>query len=252
MTIKQIEKNIVERGFTEGWIQPEPPKQSTGKRSPSSDPDLRAWRRHSSCNGRATAVTVYEKADRIGGLLRYGIPNFKLEKHIVDRRVEQMAAEGVQFVTNAHVGVKRAGRRAATEFDAIVLAGGAEQPRDLKVPGRELKGIHFAMEFLPQQNRRCLGDALDPEQDILATGQARRHHRRRRHGCRLLGNSAIDKSRSPCISSRSCPSLPRTGLRRPRGHFGRCNCAPKARMKKAAFATGASRQPASAAIRTAM
>ena len=104
-------------------------------------------------------MTVYEKADRIGGLLRYGIPNFKMEKHIIDRRVEQMSAEGVQFVTNAHVGVNIAVEDLQHKFHAIVLAGGAEQPRDLKVPGRELKGIYFAMEFLPQQNRRCLGDS---------------------------------------------------------------------------------------------
>jgi glutamate synthase (NADPH/NADH) small chain len=117
------------------------------------------------------AVTVYEKADRIGGLLRYGIPNFKLEKHIIDRRIEQMTAEGVQFVTNAHIGQNVSARDLQRDFDAIVLAGGSEQPRDLKVPGRELRGIHFAMEYLPQQNRRCLGDILDTGADILATGK---------------------------------------------------------------------------------
>jgi glutamate synthase (NADPH) small chain len=117
------------------------------------------------------AVTVYEKADRVGGLLRYGIPNFKLEKHIVDRRVEQMSAEGVEFVTNVHVGAGIAVKELQHKFDAIVLAGGSEQPRDLKVPGRELSGIHFAMEFLPQQNRRCLGDSLDAASEIVATGK---------------------------------------------------------------------------------
>ena len=117
------------------------------------------------------AVAVYEKADRIGGLLRYGIPQFKLEKHIVDRRLEQMAAEGVKFVTGAEVGKNVAVGDLRAEFDAIVLAGGAEQPRDLNVPGRELKGIHYAMEFLPQQNRRCLGDTLKPEAEIVAAGK---------------------------------------------------------------------------------
>jgi glutamate synthase (NADPH/NADH) small chain len=117
------------------------------------------------------SVVVYEKADRIGGLLRYGIPEFKLEKHIIDRRLEQMAAEGVKFVTGAEVGRNIAVEDLRSEFDAIVLAGGAEHPRDLNVPGRELKGIHFAMEFLPQQNRRNLGDSIEPESEILATGK---------------------------------------------------------------------------------
>ena len=116
-------------------------------------------------------VTVYEKNDRIGGLLRYGIPNFKLEKHVVDRRIEQMRAEGVTFVTNAHVGVSMPVDALTEHYDAILLAGGSEQPRDLKIPGRELKGIHFAMEFLPQQNRRCEGDAVDPSLAILAEGK---------------------------------------------------------------------------------
>jgi glutamate synthase (NADPH/NADH) small chain len=117
------------------------------------------------------AVTVFEKADRAGGLLRYGIPNFKLEKHVIDRRLEQMVAEGVEFVTGAHVGRNVAIDDLRSDFDAILLAGGAEQPRDLPVPGRELKGIHFAMEFLPQQNRRNLGDSLDGIEPILASGK---------------------------------------------------------------------------------
>jgi glutamate synthase (NADPH/NADH) small chain len=116
-------------------------------------------------------VTVYEKADRIGGLLRYGIPEFKMEKRIVDRRLEQMEAEGVKFVTNAHVGHSVPVEDLQREFDAILLAGGAEAPRDLNVPGRELKGIHYAMDYLPQQNKRNHGDALDPAADILATGK---------------------------------------------------------------------------------
>ena len=96
------------------------------------------------------SVTVYEKADRIGGLLRYGIPNFKMEKHLIDRRLEQMRAEGVEFVVNAHVGESLPVADLRRDYDAILLAGGAEHPRDLSIPGRELKGIHFAMDFLPQ------------------------------------------------------------------------------------------------------
>ncbi len=171
VTIKQIEKTIVERGFAEGWIRPEPPAFRTGKRVGvvGSGPAGLAAAQQLCRAGHETVV--YEKADRVGGLLRYGIPEFKLEKHILDRRLEQMSAEGVQFVTNAHVGVNVAVQDLQREFDAIVLAGGSEHPRDLNVPGRELKGIHFAMEFLPQQNRRCLGDAVPPESDIVATGK---------------------------------------------------------------------------------
>ena len=171
MTIKQIEKNIVERGFAEGWIPPEPPNYSSGKRvavvgsGPSgmaTAQQLRRW---------GHDVFLYEKADRFGGLLRYGIPHFKLESHILDRRLTQMLEEGVRFEPNVHVGNDVTLEKLRKEFDAVVLAGGSEQPRDLRVPGRELKGIHFAMEFLPQQNRRCLGDELNPDTEILATGK---------------------------------------------------------------------------------
>jgi glutamate synthase (NADPH/NADH) small chain len=116
-------------------------------------------------------VTVFEKADRIGGLLRYGIPNFKMEKHLIDRRLEQMRAEGVRFRTGAHVGVNVAVEDLRREHHAMLLAGGAELPRDLRIPGRELNGIHFAMEFLPQQNRRNEGDEVPAEQAILAGGK---------------------------------------------------------------------------------
>jgi glutamate synthase (NADPH) small chain len=171
VTIKQIEKNIAERGFQEGWIHPQPAKIKTGKKVAivGSGPAGLAAAQQLCRAGHS--VTVYEKADRIGGLLVYGIPQFKLEKHIVDRRVEQMSAEGVKFITGAEVGKNVALEDLCSEFDAIVLAGGAEQPRDLNIPGRELKGIHFAMEFLPQQNRRNLGDTIDPKTEILATGK---------------------------------------------------------------------------------
>ena len=171
VTIREIEKNIVERGFKEGWIRPQPPKMRTGRSVAVVGSGPAGLAAAQQLRRAGHGVTVYEKADRIGGLLRYGIPNFKMEKHIIDRRVEQMSAEGVQFVTNAHVGVNIAIEDLQHKFHAIVLAGGSEQPRDLKVPGRELKGIHFAMEFLPQQNRRCLGDSIDPASEILATGK---------------------------------------------------------------------------------
>ena len=170
VAIKQIEKDIIEHGFRVGWIRPEPAKVRTGKKVAivGSGPAGLAAAQQLCRAGHS--VCVYEKAERIGGLLRYGIPEFKLEKHIVDRRLEQMSAEGVKFVTGARVGGNVAVAELQQEFDAILLAGGAEQSRDLNVPGRELKGIHFAMEFLPQQNRRNLGDVV-AEAEILATGK---------------------------------------------------------------------------------
>ena len=171
VSIKLMEKSIVERGWEEGWIHPEPPEQNTGKRVAVVGSGPAGLAAAQQLRRAGHSVTVYEKADRIGGLLRYGIPNFKLEKHVIDRRIEQMRAEGVTFVTNAHVGVNVPVEALTEHYDAILLAGGAEQPRDLKIPGRELKGIHFAMEFLPQQNRRCEGDAVDPSLAILAEGK---------------------------------------------------------------------------------
>jgi glutamate synthase (NADPH) small chain len=169
VTIKNIEKTIVDRAWEEGWIVPEPPAKKTGKRIAvvGSGPAGLAAAQQLARAGHA--VTVFEKSDRIGGLLRYGIPNFKMEKHLIDRRVEQMRREGVDFVVNANIGVTKKASDLRDDFHAIVLAGGAEHPRDLKVPGRELNGIHFAMDFLPQANKVCEGDSV-PDQ-ILATGK---------------------------------------------------------------------------------
>jgi glutamate synthase (NADPH) small chain len=160
VSIKLIEKTIIE-----------PPAIRTGKRVAviGSGPAGLAAAQQLARAGHA--VTVFEKNDRIGGLLRYGIPNFKMEKHLIDRRLEQMRAEGVQFQINAHVGVNVQTGDLRRDFDAILLAGGAEQPRNLNVPGRELKGVHFAMEFLPQQNRRNEGDTVPASEAILATGK---------------------------------------------------------------------------------
>jgi glutamate synthase (NADPH) small chain len=171
VSIKLIEKSIVERGWDEGWIRPEPPEQNTGKRVAVVGSGPAGLAAAQQLRRAGHSVTVYEKADRVGGLLRYGIPNFKLEKHVIDRRLAQMKAEGVTFLTNAHVGVNVPVDALIGHYDAILLCGGSEQPRDLKIPGRELKGIHFAMEFLPQQNRRNEGDWLDPVQEISAAGK---------------------------------------------------------------------------------
>ena len=169
VTIKVIEKTIIEHAWKEGWIKPEPPETLTGKRVAvvGSGPAGLAAAQQLARAGHS--VTVFEKADRIGGLLRYGIPDFKMEKTVLDRRIHQMAAEGVDFKVNAHVGVNVSVEDLRNEFHAILLAGGAEAPRDLKVPGRELKGIHFAMNFLPQQNKRIAGDHVPGQ--ILATGK---------------------------------------------------------------------------------
>jgi glutamate synthase (NADPH/NADH) small chain len=171
VSIKLVEKSIVERAWQEGWIHPEPPEHNTGKRVAVVGSGPAGLAAAQQLRRAGHSVTVYEKNDRIGGLLRYGIPNFKLEKHVIDRRIAQMKAEGVTFLTNAHVGVNVPVEALTDHYDAILLCGGSEQPRDLKIPGRELKGIHFAMEFLPQQNRRNEGDWLDPAKEISAAGK---------------------------------------------------------------------------------
>src|SRR5271167_5272424 len=169
VTIKNIEYSIVERAFGEGWVMPQPPATRTGKKVAVVGSGPAGLSAAAQMNRAGHLVTVFERADRIGGLLMYGIPNFKLEKRVVDRRLGQMLAEGVQFQTGAHVGQNIPAEDLRKEFDAILLCGGAEHPRDLNVPGRELKGIHFAMEFLPQQNKRVAGDQVTGQ--ILATGK---------------------------------------------------------------------------------
>ncbi len=171
VTIELIEKSITERGYREGWIVPEPPTFRTGKRVAVIGSGPAGLAAAAQLNRAGHAVTLYEKKDRIGGLLRYGIPDFKLEKWVIDRRLEVMQAEGVEFRTGVHVGVDVPAADLKAEYDAIVLAGGAETPRDLPVDGRDLDGVHFAMEFLEQQNRRLAGDPLDPASGILASGK---------------------------------------------------------------------------------
>jgi glutamate synthase (NADPH/NADH) small chain len=171
VSIKLIERSIVERAWDEGWIHPEPPEQNTGKRVAVVGSGPAGLAAAQQLRRAGHSVTVFEKNDRIGGLLRYGIPNFKLEKRVIDRRIEQMRAEGVTFLTNAHVGVNVPVDALTGHYDAILLCGGAEHPRNLAIPGRELKGIHYAMEFLPQQNRRNEGDFIDPVASISAEGK---------------------------------------------------------------------------------
>ena len=158
VTIKSIECEIADRGWQNGWVKPEPAQRGTGKRIAvvGSGPAGLACAQQLARAGHAP--TVFEKSNRIGGLLRYGIPDFKMEKHLIDRRIAQMETEGVIFRCNMHVGKDVSVQRLLDDYDILVMAGGAELPRDLEVPGRELDGVHFAMDFLTQQNKRNAGD----------------------------------------------------------------------------------------------
>jgi glutamate synthase (NADPH/NADH) small chain len=174
VTIKTVECAIVDKGWENGWILPQPPTRRTGKRVAivGSGPAGLACAQQLARAGHA--VTVFEKSDRIGGLLRYGIPDFKMEKLHIDRRIDQMSTEGVEFRTGVEVGRDVTLASLQERFDAVVMAGGAEQPRDLEIPGRTLDGIHFAMDFLTQQNKRNAGDteaAAAPAGTLTAKGK---------------------------------------------------------------------------------
>lgn len=171
VTIERIEQEIAEHGYREGWLDPAPPRTRTGKKVAVIGSGPSGLACADQLNRAGHRVTVLERSDRVGGLLMYGIPDFKLEKWVVQRRIERMRAEGVEFRTNAHVGVNIQAGELRKEFDAIVLAIGATHSRDLPIPGRELKGIHFAMEFLPLQNKRNQGDTIPDDQFISAKGR---------------------------------------------------------------------------------
>ena len=171
VTIKGVELAIIERAFDEGWVGVQPPAVRTGKRVAVVGSGPAGLAAAEQLNRAGHTVTVFERDDRIGGLLRYGIPEFKMEKRFVDRRLRIMEKDGIVLRTNAHVGVNVAVGNLRRDFDAIVLAGGACWPRDLTVPGRELRGVHFAMEYLTLQNRRCEGDTVADDKFITAQGK---------------------------------------------------------------------------------
>ena len=171
VTIKAIELAIIDRAFEAGWVTAEPPLGRTGKKVAVVGSGPAGLAAAQQLNRAGHWVTVFERADRIGGLLRYGIPEFKLEKRVLDRRLELLGKEGIRFRVNADVGVNVPVEGLRREFNAILLAGGATLPRDLKVPGRELRGIHFAMEYLSLQNRRCQGEMIPEGEFITAKGK---------------------------------------------------------------------------------
>jgi glutamate synthase (NADPH/NADH) small chain len=176
VTIEYIEKTIAEQGYEKGYIKANPPKHRTGKRVAVVGSGPSGLAAAAQLNKAGHWVTVFERSDRIGGLLRYGIPDFKLEKYVLDRRLRLMEQEGVIFRTNAHVGVNISAKHLQDEFDAVVVCGGASAPRDLPIPGRQFKGVHYAMEFLTQQNKRVAGDRifsgeiLANEKNVLVIG----------------------------------------------------------------------------------
>jgi glutamate synthase (NADPH/NADH) small chain len=170
VAIEYIEKTIAETAFEKGYIKPNPPKSRTGKRVAIVGSGPAGLAAAAQLNKAGHWVTVFERSDRIGGLLRYGIPDFKLEKNVLDRRLRLMEQEGIIFRTNAHVGVNISAQHLQKEFDAVLMTGGASAPRDLPIPGRQFKGVQYAMEFLTQQNKRVAGDRIFSG-DILATGK---------------------------------------------------------------------------------
>ena len=170
VTIEHIEKTIAEIAFEKGYIKPKPPVFRTGKNVAVIGSGPAGLAAAVQLNKAGHLVTVFERNDRIGGLLRYGIPDFKLEKWTLERRLAIMEAEGIRFKTKAHIGVNVDPAWVLENFDAVLLCGGSTKPRDLNIPGRELKGVHFAMEFLEQNNRRVAGDPIAPFNEMMATG----------------------------------------------------------------------------------
>jgi glutamate synthase (NADPH/NADH) small chain len=171
VAIELIEKNIIEKAFEKGFIRPNPPVIRSGKKVAVVGSGPAGLATAAQLNIEGHSVTVFERSSRIGGLLRYGIPDFKLEKWVIDRRLQIMEAEGIRFEVNANVGENIPVKKLTDEFDAIVLCGGSTVPRKLNVKGEDLKGVHFAMEFLEQNNKRVAGDTISKKEELVATGK---------------------------------------------------------------------------------
>jgi len=171
VTIRQIELAVIEKGFELGYVTPRPPGERLDERVAVIGSGPAGLAAADTLNRAGFDVVIYDDAAKPGGILRYGIPEFKLEKWVVDRRIRLMVEEGIRFELGVRVGEDISSRYLLSRFDAVCLSGGAREPRDLKLPGRDLKGIHFAMDFLTQQNRRLGGEPLDPAREILATGK---------------------------------------------------------------------------------
>jgi glutamate synthase (NADPH/NADH) small chain len=171
VAIKQIEQSIIDRAFEEGWIRAEPPAHRTGRRVAVVGSGPAGLAAAQQLNRAGHRVTVFERSDRVGGLLRYGIPDFKMEKWVIDRRIDLLEAEGITFETGYDIGSDVAAAQLRERFDAVVLAVGADRPREIDVPGRELQGIHIAMDYLVQQNRRVAGERVHARPEITARGR---------------------------------------------------------------------------------
>jgi len=171
VTIKVVEQNIIDHAFLKGWVEPEPPRRRTGKKVAIIGSGPAGLAAAQQLNRVGHHVVVFEKLDRIGGLLRYGIPDFKLEKRVVDRRLEQLVSEGIEFRVNVNVGIEPTADKLMKDFDAVLIAIGAEKARNVDIPGHDLKGIHYAMDYLTQQNRRCAGDRFGHAEEIDAMGK---------------------------------------------------------------------------------
>ena len=249
VTIKSIELSIVERAFEQGWITARPPAVRTGRRVAvvgSGPAGLAAADR---LNRAGHHVTVFERADRIGGLLRYGIPEFKLEKRILDRRLDILLAEGIEMRTGVEIGIDLPVSSLRRQFDAIVLCGGAPAPRDLQIPGRELNGVHFAVDYLTQQNKLLAGDRIPTGRGHFGRRASVSSSSAAATPARTASAPRIARARARCTSSNCCSVRPTPAPTTIPGRSGRTSSAPRPRTRRGANGSTPSRPSASPVTR---